>query len=271
MALLDRKWSAACHCKRFGTNIRRKHGRTMSKRGWILTGQNAGLSIIEVVASPKEDDYERLSTYSDAKAEAIKQLNDHIQPYLNRLEELQNDAFAQSGKLPALQGWFRHNSGRIVVTATTKKRAIELVKLSRYEIETHWRKCDGNWWHHLACEEGVWCEERGENGSGNGVFFRPIELEEANEIAVRHLNKYQAMPIDRLISLLGQECVENGKSSMGTPYRFKARISISGRETKEICVTGNVDASLAWKSRGWASIKRKLPIPQAVDWVMEGF
>jgi hypothetical protein len=242
----------------------------MNKQGWILTGQDADLKIFETRVSDKEYSYKNLATYADAKAEAIKQLQDHIEPYLKRLEELQNDAFADSGKLPPFKAWCKRN-GRIVVAAKTKKRAMEFAHLSRNDMENYWQKCSGSWWYHLAYEEGVWCEEIGENRSGTGVFYRPIAREEADEIAVRHLNKYQTMPIDKLINIVGQEEVENGESSMGTPYRFTASISMSDWETEEICVIGVVDDCLNW-TRGWVSINRKLPLHKAVvDWLKEGF
>jgi hypothetical protein len=243
----------------------------MSKQGWIRTGRDSNLGIVETRASDSEYAYGELTTYADAKAEAIKQLKDHIQPYLQRIEELQNDAFADSGKLPALQGWFRHDSGRVVVTAKTKKRAMELAEISRYEMENDWEKCDESWWYHLAYEEGVWCERIDENDAGTGVFFRPIAWEEANEIIVRRLHKYRIMPIDRLITIVGQEEVESGESSMGTPYRFTARIRNSGCPTEEICVEGVVDACLAGTSQQWASIYRELLQPQTIGWVKEGF
>ena len=70
---------------------------------------------------------------------------------------------------------------------------------------------------------------------------------------------------------MGQEVVETGESSTGTPYRSTVTISIYDRRPEEIRVTGEVDDFLGWYGMGRASIDRKLPLPQTVDWSKEGF
>jgi len=77
----------------------------MIKQGWLITGQDSDLEISETRASDSEYNYGELTTYEALKAEAIKQLQDHIQPYLQRIEELQTDTFAVSKKLPPLKAW----------------------------------------------------------------------------------------------------------------------------------------------------------------------
>ena len=241
--------------------------RRKNKQGWILTGRDSNLEIVETRASDSEYTYGNLSTYADAKAEAIKQLQDHIHPYLQRIEELQNDAFADSGKQPPLKAWEKSGSPRIVVAATTRKRATELAGISRYGMNHCWHQCSGSWWYHLAHEEGVW----GKNAPSTGVFYRPIAKQEADEIAERHLNEYRVMPIDRLHRLVGREADETGESSMGTPYQFTVRIDMNDWRPEEICVTGYVNDFLRWNARGMASIGRKLPLPERVNWLKEGF
>ena len=175
-------------------------------------------------------------------------MQDHLQPYLQRIEELQNDTFAVSKKLPPLNAWQEECSSRIVVAAPSKKRAMELAQISQYDMETYWEQCSGSWWYHLAYEEGVWCEERGDNGSGTGIYYRPISKVEADEIAAQHLNQYRVMPIDRLIRIAGQEVVETGESSTGTPYRFTAEIRIYDGRPEQIIVIGEVNDLLGWSA-----------------------
>jgi hypothetical protein len=181
-----------------------------------------------------------------------------------------SDVFADSGELPPFKAWKHQCHPRTLVTATTKKRAMDLAGISRHKMDSYWKQCSGSSWYPLAYEEGVWTEEMGENYSGNGVFYRPIARHELYEMAVGHFRKYQTMRIDNLINLIGQDVDETGESSMGTPYSFTASIRNFEWQPKAITVTGEANYCLNFTYRGWASIDQTFPLHK-VDWIKEGF
>ncbi|TWU49345.1 hypothetical protein [Rubripirellula reticaptiva] len=238
----------------------------MPNQGWRLSGDGPNLAIAEV----KQDNDIDITTYLDAREQALTILRDHVQPYLEQIERLESDEFATSGKLPRFKVWQR-NFNRQLVIAKTKKRAIELVRESRYGFDQSWALCSGTWWYQYAEDEGVIVEETDDKEKGTGVYLRPLSREESVAIAEAHLEPFRGMPIEKLASQIGQTHEMTAESQHGTPYRVKTVIDESYRRN-QVMVEVNVDDRLQWWSGlGQACLHRELPAQESCNWLKEGF
>lgn len=238
----------------------------MPNQGWRLAGDGPNLAIAEV----KQDNDIEITTYLDAREQALTILRDHVQPYLEQIERLESDEFATSGKLPDFKAWQR-NFNRQVIVAKTKKRAIELARESRYGFDQSWARCSGTWWYQYAEDEGVIVEETDDKKRGTGVYLRPLSREESEAIAEAHLEPFRATPIAKLASQLGQTHVKTAESRHGTPYRIETVIDDS-YHSNHVRVAVQVDDRLQWWSGlGQACLDRELPSQEPCNWLREGF
>ena len=151
----------------------------MKSTRWKVFGVETDTRVAEFKIENPDD---QLMTYEEAKASALQRLKDHVAPYLARIEELEQDVFAETGALPPLRAWKRSYGSNAVITAKTKKRAAELAEESLYGFNIGWDACEGDWWYHLAREEAVWIEEQDDQKQGTGVFYKPLAREEAEQI-----------------------------------------------------------------------------------------
>lgn len=248
----------------------------MKKQGWILSGLDAGLEIYETRLSENETRFSRLTTYVEARDSAIKQLQEHVQPYLDKIAELQNDSFKVPNRLPTCKAWFQRHSTGVktsvcrVVAAKTKKRAIELAGISRYEFDNAFDDCLGNWWFHLAQEEGIWVSDYNSALEEKEKFVRPLSSVEACIIAEEMKERCRTIPFDGLLSMLGEEIVEEGESTLGTPYTVRVHIFPNESETR-VRVNIDVTDDLYHGGRFYETLNREIPSLAEVDWVKEGF
>jgi len=244
----------------------------MKDTGWKMVDSGPDTRIAEFKTDNPND---ALVSYQEAKADALKRLKDHVAPYLARIEELEQDMFVEAGALPPLKAWKQEYS-HSVITAKTKKRAMELAGESRYRFDSSWRECADDWWYHLAHEEAVWVEELDEQERGTGIFYKPLAREEAKQIIEPLLSPYRTMNIDELLALAGQTLTATGISSQGIPYKITTEVEqgtsvSSGQEV--ICVQIGIDADRGWMLP-WVSVLRDLPERVVVgteEWVKEGF
>jgi hypothetical protein len=252
-------------------------GRTKQRRilmkstGWKTTGHESDMRIAEFKT---DDPHDTLVSYEEAKAQAIKTLRDHVAPYLARIEELEQDVFAETGALPPLKAWRQYHEPKAVVTATTKKRAMELTRKTRHCFDAGWHDCEGDWWYHLAQEEAVWAEERDDQKQGTGVFFKPLGREEAEQILDLFIAPYRMMNIDEILALVGQTWTVTGVSSHGTPYKITAEVRRRDWDKEHIRVEATIDDCLGWGWRRSVSVDRDLPELAVVgieDRAKEGF
>lgn len=235
----------------------------MIKKGWMVRGQGAELQIVEHRASEQDYDFDKLCSYEEAKAQALQRLQEHAQPYLDRIADISSDTFKASRALPHFRAWY--HSKRVVV-AKTKKRAMELAHISRYEFENYWEECGGYWWYQLAQAEGLWVEDK-----DTSEFVRSMMKEEADGILASYETKCMSMDIQQLLSLAGSKIVESGESSVGTPYTVTVRIYKPDWIPGQVHVNINVDDGLGWHGRFCTFLRRDIPQPEVVDWIQEGF
>jgi hypothetical protein len=196
----------------------------MKKIGWKVLGTESDRRVAEVRGDETGD---TLSSYEEAKKEAVRCLREHVEPYLRRIEELEQDRFAVLGALPPCKAWHRRGDylrSTTVVTAKTKKRAIELLGWSRFSFDFDFSEAGGDWWYHLANEEAIWIEEQDEQGRGTGVSLKPVSRDEAKRILEQHLLPYRTMSAEDLVSRLGEDSKATSLSSQGTPYRIKLKV-----------------------------------------------
>lgn len=234
----------------------------MATRGWVLRGEGADLQIYEEEFSKNRLLTETPASYVEAKTLALKKL----QSVVDRYSELANDDFAISGVLPPYKAWvesvslgFRKSDRRFVVTAKTKKRAMEILNISRSSMEWSWRQCDGNWWYHLAHEEAIWAEEVDKELGGNGVFNRSLGREGAREIAQQVLAFYESMSNTELQSLLGLVKLEKGVSLSGIPYEIESIVRRADWPPNKIVVAIEVDDRLEWSGQASCCFSREVP------------
>ena len=240
----------------------------MPMQGWRLTGDGPNLAIAEV----KQQNDLGLTSYSEAREQALTKLRRHVQPYLDQIERLESDEFAATGRLPEFKAW-QHSRGRrhTLVLAKTKKRAIELVEGTRYGFEESWEPCGGTWWYEYAVEEGAFVEETDENNRGKGVFLRPLSQDERDEFAEQFIAPYRALSAEKLLSKVGRQFVSTGEGRHGTPFRATVTVEESYHSTK-LRVHAEVDDGLGYfGGRGWASFHRKVPVSESCNWIKEGF
>ena len=245
----------------------------MNNTGWKVLGLESDTRIAEFKAENPDN---KLVSYEEAKADALKRLRDHVAPYLARIEELEQDEFLETGALPPLKAWRCDYGHKTIVVAKTKKRAAELTGDSQYGFNSSWDVCEGDWWYHLAQEEAVWVEERDDERKGTGVYYKPVSREEAEQILELFISPYRTVDIDELVNMVGQTLTVTSVSSQGTPYRIKIEaeqgVMYPGQEG--ICVRIRIDDCLGWKWLPSASVVRDLPRPDAVEteeWAKEGF
>ena len=200
----------------------------MKKIGWKVLGTESDRRVAEVRADEVGD---TLSSYDEAKREAIQSLWEHAEPYLRRIHELEEDRFRVVGALPPCKAW---RSRSKLVTAKTKKRAIELLGWSRYSFDSDFSEAAGDWWYCHASEEAVWIEEQDERGRGTGVYLQPVERDEADRILEEHLSPYRTMSSEDLLSRVGEESKATGLSSQGTPYRVTLTVQKWQPDTVQI-------------------------------------
>ena len=74
----------------------------MKNTGWKMVDCDENTRIAEFKI---DNPHDTLVSYEEAKAQALKKLTDHVAPYLARIEELEQDAFAETGALPPLKAW----------------------------------------------------------------------------------------------------------------------------------------------------------------------
>ena len=240
----------------------------MPKQGWRLTGDVPNLAIAEV----KQHNDLGLTSYSEAREQALTKLRRHVQPYLDQIERLESDECAATGRLPEFKAW-QHSRGRrhTLVLAKTKKRAIELVEGTRYGFEESWEPCGGTWWYEYAVEEGVFVEETDENNRGTGVFLRPPSREEKDEIVERFAAPYRTMSEEKLLSKVGRTFVSTGEGRHGTSFRVTVTVEESHRRS-ELWVQAEVDDGLEhFGGGGRAYFHRKVPASESCNWIKEGF
>ena len=227
-----------------------------NEKSWKVLGANEDIRIAECrIHNPNETSV----SYEEAKATALHMLKEHVAPYLARIAELEQDHFAKSGALPPFRVWKRSYGVEPVIAAKTKKRAMELVRESRYSFEFDWHECGGGWWNHLAQEEGVWIEKRDDLKHGTGIFYRPLAQEEAEQILETHISPYRTMDIEVLLGQVGQTSTATGVSSEGTPYTITTEVRRSSFNYTEIDVRSEIDDQLEWRGRFFASVYRDLP------------
>ncbi len=231
----------------------------MIKKGWMVRGQGAELEIVGHRASEQDYAFDKLGQYEEAKAQALQRLQEHVQPYLDRIADISSDTFKASRALPPFRAW--HHAKRVVV-AKTKKRAMELAHISRYEFENCWEECDGCWWYNLAQAEGLWVEKRDKDTS---EFVRTMMKEEADGILALYEAKYMSMDILQLLSLAESESFESGESSVGTPYTVKV-VVFQPEWVDQVNVYISIDDGLGWHGRSSTSRWRKV-----IDWSKEGY
>ncbi len=65
----------------------------MRKKGWTVRGQGAGLEIVEHRASEQDFDFDKLCSYEEAKVQVLQRLQEHVQPYLDRIADISSDTF----------------------------------------------------------------------------------------------------------------------------------------------------------------------------------
>ena len=243
----------------------------MKNTGWRMVDWDENTRIAEFKI---DNPHDKLVSYEEAKAEALKRLRDHVAPYLARIEELEQDKFVEAGALPPLKAWRCDYSHKAIVVAKTKRRAAELTRESRYGFNLSWHKCKDEWWYHLAHEEAIWVEERDDQKQGTGVFYKPLSREEAEQILEPHISPYRTMNIDELLALVGQTTTMTGISSQGTPYKIKTEVRRWDWDKERIRVEAVVDDCLGWGWRLSVSVDRDLPEPVVVEteeWAKEGF
>lgn len=243
----------------------------MKSTRWKVFGVETDTRVAEFKIENPDD---QLMTYEEAKASALQRLKDHVAPYLARIEELEQDVFAETGALPPLRAWKRSYGSNAVITAKTKKRAAELAEESLYGFNIGWDACEGDWWYHLAREEAVWIEEQDDQKQGTGVFYKPLAREEAEQIVEQTISPYRTMSIDVLLGQVGRTSTVTGGSSQGTPYKITTRVERGEYAEEVIFVRVRIDDFLNWKCPEHSWHERylsKLTPTGAVDWAKEGF
>ena len=106
----------------------------MKSAGWKVVDSGPDTRIAEFKV---DNPHDTLLSYEEAKAAALQRLREHVAPYLARIDELEQDVFAEAGALPPLKAWRCHYGFRAVVTAKTKKRAAELAEESLLFVAWH--------------------------------------------------------------------------------------------------------------------------------------
>jgi hypothetical protein len=225
----------------------------MKKIGWKVLGTESDRRVAEVRADEVGD---TLSSYDEAKREAIQSLWEHAEPYLRRIQELEQDRFQVLGALPLCKAW---RSRTKLVTAKTKKRAIELLGRSRYSFDADFSEAGGDWWYHLAGEEAVWIEEQDERGKGTGVYLQPVERDEADRVLEEQLSQYRTLTGETLVSRIGEKVEATGVSSQGTPYRITTTVRRYEWQPDTVQLEARLDDGLDGGCRTWKWIDRKLP------------
>lgn len=245
----------------------------MKSAGWKVVDSGPDTRIAEF---KMDNPHDTLLSYEEAKAAALQRLREHVAPYLARIEELEQDAFAEAGALPPLKAWRCHYGSKAVVTAKSKKRAMVLATETRYGFDSSWHECDGDWWYHLAHEEAVWIEEQDDRKQGTGVFYKPLPRNEAEQIIEQHILPYRTMGIEKLLDQMEQSSTVTGVSSQGTPY--KVTIEVGGATLHSgqgwVYVRIEIDDCLGWRSHHSALVKRELPelaVAGPEEWAKEGF
>ena len=241
----------------------------MKNAGWKVVDSGPETRVAEFKV---ENPADNMITYDEAKTKALHILKGHVAPYLARIEQLENDLFAEAGALPPLKAWLCQ-SRRIVVTAKTKKRAMELACESRYGFNYSWSECSDDWWYHLAHEEAVWIEERDDRKQGTGVFHKPLGREEAERILALHIAPYRIMDIYELLGKVDQTSTDTGVSSEGTPYKVTVDVSLHDWDSDHIRVRAEIDDCLGWYGHERLRVYRELPqlAVAGTQWTKEGF
>lgn len=236
---------------------------------WNLLGNDAHLRIAE----SRRDPFSTPTTYDEAKQQALDQLYHHVAPYLQRIAELESDHDKDAGSLPLLKVWETNNCRRKrLVVAPSKRRATELSQSSRYSFNRRYEEAHDDWWYSIARNgEGLWIEEVDDQTKGTGIFYRPLERAEAEQIVENELAYYRRMSTDRLTAKIGQKTTSTGESALGTPYKITTSIDVFDWKPNQIHVGVEIDDCLEWwHSRVWSHFSRPLP-KTTVDWRQEGF
>ena len=234
----------------------------MKKTGWKVLGSESDMRIAEFQVTSSN---ENVSSYDNAKATALRTLREHIEPYLRRIDTLEQDQFRTTGSLPRYKAW---RSPRCVVTAKTKKRAIEIFGWSRYSFDSEFSEpeAEGDWWYSLATKEAFWIEVKDDNGVGIGHYLQPVLHEIADKLLEDHLLPYKTMSLD--LSQFDQPVVTQGITTQGTPYTITTTISESTCNEDSVAVFSCLEDLAGCRAVRYIEIPKESVM---IDWKMEGF
>lgn len=182
-----------------------------SRRTWKVVGAGSDLRLVEF----PRDNEEATATYQEAKAQAVAELEGVIAQYEQRLREIESDAFRERGKFPSLKAWAGH---RVMVVASSQKRAAELLRTSVYGLRQYYRKTTGDWWYEFAREESVWVK-----AEEAGQYVRALSDEDARNLVRDELLRYESMGASRLSMLVGSDRVCERRCSRRIPVKVKIK------------------------------------------------
>ena len=232
----------------------------MKKQGWLVGGSNADLQVYETRCSAEDARYERMTSYEEAKADAIAQLRAEMAPYLNRIAELENDVFKTSGRYPRFKVWRNHE---FMVSAQNKTRATRMLGITRDEFDEVWDEFrnDGFWWYPMGYEEGVWI-------AFNNHRFEPcLNCDEAIEVVEEYIRRYETMAIEDLREFEPFPTLVRDER-YGKPFEVLI--------TKE-CYSGRVRVEILIEEGSPFTVRRTIfrDIPKiepvSISWETEGF
>jgi len=219
------------------------------KTTWEVIGNGPDTRVWERRLQPGD----KKTTYEEAKQTALRDLEDHVRPYLKRIDELKSDEFRQRGMFPKMKAW---HSNYVRVIAKTKKRAAEMMKESRYSFNLDYSESVGDSWYPYAADESVWIITR--KAEDDSIQHqRALPSEEAEALLRKELAEFEVMPLCELLEKVGNKEVREVECSKGLPVRVEVKVNRYGWDDgSNIYVNAEITNRVFWPVS--CSVKRNV-------------
>lgn len=232
------------------------------KTTWKIRGKGQEIELAEYRLGQTSED--AVMTYQQAKARALAQLEEMASPLLQRIEDIKNDVFHESGKLPAFKAWM---SDSLLVVAKTKKRAMALTDETRRDFNEQYSEVTGHWWYQFAKGESLWAWPH-TKGDQLSEYRELIPVEECHTIIRRAVEEYKAMSDGHLLALVGQRIMNEdiGAAQM----RYRTTIAVYKWGADMILIEGELQQESVCPIKVRYASERQL-VKENVNWAHLGF
>lgn len=189
---------------------------------------------------------DEVSAYTEAKSSAVKQLSDLVEDCLEAIASISDSSALVSENLSPFKAWDgSYDAMKLVAVARTKRRARELCGESDPMFDSRWREVEGQEFHALPKEEGLWSDEK-INGQKTGKLRRYLTQADALHALELNLGEYELQALGDEMPLVGSKNMLVETNDKGVTYKVCTSIIEPDDDPRGIQVVMGLDDGLNW-------------------------